>query len=192
VLQQLGTSSANTTCRQLVNRFVTTCLQTCNNWCVFTCVVPVDKSGTSFYRLVTRLMRPIDSQQVVPTSLISSAHDNKLMTTSSSQLVTNSLYILALLYQVCYSHQSCNKVVTTCSRLLTTTGNKQCEHILTSAWQLDLVTTCLRTACLKTCYKLVVELNRLVTNLFQQLVIVLQFIHLSTSNEWQPCSNLIK
>jgi hypothetical protein len=39
LLQQLGTSSANTTCRQLVNRFVTTCLQTCNNLCVFTCVL---------------------------------------------------------------------------------------------------------------------------------------------------------
>jgi hypothetical protein len=37
-LQLLGTSSANTTCRQLVNRFVTTCLQTCNNLCVLTCV----------------------------------------------------------------------------------------------------------------------------------------------------------
>ena len=35
-LQQLGTSSANTTCQQLVSRFVTTCLQTCNNLCVFT------------------------------------------------------------------------------------------------------------------------------------------------------------
>jgi hypothetical protein len=35
--QQLVTISANTTCRQLVNRFVTTCLQTCNNLCVFTC-----------------------------------------------------------------------------------------------------------------------------------------------------------
>jgi hypothetical protein len=31
LLQQLGTSSANTTCRQLVNRFVITCLQTCNS-----------------------------------------------------------------------------------------------------------------------------------------------------------------
>ena len=41
LLQQLGTSSANTTCRQLVNRFVTTCLQTCNNLCVFTCVEQV-------------------------------------------------------------------------------------------------------------------------------------------------------
>jgi hypothetical protein len=34
LLQQLGTSSVNTTCRQLVNRFVTTCLQTCNNLCL--------------------------------------------------------------------------------------------------------------------------------------------------------------
>ena len=38
-----GTSSANTTCWQLVNRLVnrlvTTCLQTCNNLCVFTRVV---------------------------------------------------------------------------------------------------------------------------------------------------------
>ena len=32
----MGTSSANTTRWQLVNRFVTTCLQTCNNLCVFT------------------------------------------------------------------------------------------------------------------------------------------------------------
>jgi hypothetical protein len=47
------------------------------------CLFPVvDKSGTSCYHLVTRSMRPTDSQQVVPTSLISSAR-NKLMTTSS-------------------------------------------------------------------------------------------------------------
>ena len=38
-LLQLRTSSANTTCQQLVDRFITTCLQTCNNLCVFTCVV---------------------------------------------------------------------------------------------------------------------------------------------------------
>jgi hypothetical protein len=38
------------------------------------CLFPVvDKSGTSCYHLVTRVMRPTDSQQVVPTSLISSA-----------------------------------------------------------------------------------------------------------------------
>jgi hypothetical protein len=35
---KLGTSSASTTCWQLVNRRVTTCLQTCYNLCVFTCV----------------------------------------------------------------------------------------------------------------------------------------------------------
>ena len=36
------------------------------------CLSPVvDKSGTSCYHLLTRVMRPTDSQQVVPTSLIS-------------------------------------------------------------------------------------------------------------------------
>ena len=36
---KFGTSSANTSCEQLVNRLVTTCLQVCSNLCVFTCVV---------------------------------------------------------------------------------------------------------------------------------------------------------
>ena len=35
---KFGTSSANTSCEQLVNRLVTTCLQVCSNLCVFTCV----------------------------------------------------------------------------------------------------------------------------------------------------------
>ena len=35
---KFGTSSANTSCQQLVNRLVTTCLQVCRNLCVFTCV----------------------------------------------------------------------------------------------------------------------------------------------------------
>ena len=39
----------------------------------------VGKSRTSCYHLVTRLTRPTDSQEVVPTSLISSAR-NKLLT----------------------------------------------------------------------------------------------------------------
>jgi hypothetical protein len=52
------------------------------------CLFPVvDKSGTSCYHLVTRLMRPTDSQQVVPTSLISSAR-NKLLTISISLVGT--------------------------------------------------------------------------------------------------------
>ena len=33
---KLETSSANTTCSQLVNRLVTICLRTCNNFCIFT------------------------------------------------------------------------------------------------------------------------------------------------------------
>ena len=36
-----GTSSANTSCQQLVNRLVTTCLKVCSNLCVFTCVPEV-------------------------------------------------------------------------------------------------------------------------------------------------------
>ena len=35
---KFGTSSANTSCQQLVNRLVTTCLQACSNLCIFTCV----------------------------------------------------------------------------------------------------------------------------------------------------------
>ena len=35
---KFGASSANTSCQQLVNRLVTTCLQVCSNLCVFTCV----------------------------------------------------------------------------------------------------------------------------------------------------------
>ncbi len=48
------------------------------------CLFPVvDKSGTSCYHLVTRLMRPTDWQQVVPTSLPRTKLFNKLVTTSS-------------------------------------------------------------------------------------------------------------
>ena len=35
---KFGTSSANTSCQQLVNGLVTTCLQVCSNLFVFTCV----------------------------------------------------------------------------------------------------------------------------------------------------------
>jgi hypothetical protein len=49
IIQQLGTNSANTTCRQFLNRFVTTCLQTCNNLCVLTCVGS-DPDLTGFYK----------------------------------------------------------------------------------------------------------------------------------------------
>jgi hypothetical protein len=103
------------------------------------CLFPVaDKSGTTCYHLVTRLTRPTDSQQVVPTSLISSARN--MLLTSWWQHARSNLLRTACISRVgttCsnYRHQPCNKVITTCCRLVTTTGNKQCEHILISAWQ---------------------------------------------------------
>ena len=101
LFQQLGASSANTTCRQLglqhlVCRSVTTCaflrVCTCKNahvatrllssryQDVFALLVPscCDKSGTSCYHLVTRLMTVTDLPQVVPTRLIQAVR-NKLL-----------------------------------------------------------------------------------------------------------------
>ena len=64
---------------QGLNMLVNEISQLVNKMCSH-CLFPVvDKSGTSCYHLGTRLMRPTDSQQVVPTSLISSAR-NKLLT----------------------------------------------------------------------------------------------------------------
>jgi hypothetical protein len=63
--------------------------------------------------------------------------------------------------------------------------NRMCSHCLFPTYSHFL------SDLLATCYK-VAELNRPVTyKLFQQLVVVLQFNNLSTSCEWQPCSNLI-
>ncbi len=72
------TSSTHLKISQLVYKMCSHCL-----------FAVVDKSGTSCYDLVTRLMRPTDSQQVVPTSLISSAR-NKLVTTCNEQPSCNS------------------------------------------------------------------------------------------------------
>jgi hypothetical protein len=47
--RQLVTISANTTCRQLVNRFVTTCLQTVTT-CAF---LRVNSRGLYSYRILT-------------------------------------------------------------------------------------------------------------------------------------------
>ena len=89
LLQQLGTSSANTTCRQLVNRFVTTCLQTCNNLCVFTCVASL----------------PTSRQQVVFALLVPSCQQvwNKLLT-SCNNLVNVIRLVARLFQQVRYGH----------------------------------------------------------------------------------------
>jgi hypothetical protein len=85
------------------------------------CLFPVVyKSGTSCYHLVTRLMRPTDSQQVVPTSLISSAR-NIFLTSWWQQARVN------LLRSVCIIlvGATCNKVITTCSKLVTATAWQQ-------------------------------------------------------------------
>ena len=81
-------------CKQVVTRFVVKP----QYQDVFALLVPscCDKSGTSCYHLVTRLMTVTDLLQVVPTSLI--------------------LYYNLL--RVCWPHQLCYKKVTTCSRLV--------------------------------------------------------------------------
>ena len=108
---------------QLVNKMCSHCL-----------FRVVDKSGTSCYHLVTRLMRSADSQQVVSISLISSACNKMIPTSSYSNVLrTTDLYERISLVGKIYRHQPRNKVITTCSRLVTTTGNEQCEHILISA-----------------------------------------------------------
>ena len=53
---KFGTSSANTSCQQLVNRLVTTCLQVCSNLCVFTCVVQT-QSTTAYCRRLRHTFR---------------------------------------------------------------------------------------------------------------------------------------
>jgi hypothetical protein len=91
--------------------------------CVRTCLFRVvEKSGTSCYHLVTRLMRSADSQQVVSISLISSACNKMIPTSSYSNVLrTTDLYERISLVGKIYRHQPRNKVITTCSRLVTTT-----------------------------------------------------------------------
>jgi hypothetical protein len=69
------------------------------------CLFPlVDESGTSCYHLATMLTRPTDSQQVIPTSLISSAR-NKLLTSWYQQARSNLLQKSCIIF-----------VGTTCSK----------------------------------------------------------------------------
>ena len=85
-----------------------------------------DKSGTSCYHLVTRLMTVTDLLQVVPSKLIQAVR-NKLLRACSRQLVNNLLYAddvrligttccesVGLINLACYKY----KVITTCSRLV--------------------------------------------------------------------------
>ena len=77
---KFGTSSANTSCEQLVNRLVTTCLQVCSNLCVFTCVAEVK---TLRIRLITNLIIMPSSLFQVVNSLFQTCYDN-LRTSSAN------------------------------------------------------------------------------------------------------------
>jgi hypothetical protein len=81
-----------------------------------------DKSGTSCYHLVTRLMTVTDLLQVVPTKLIQAVRNQLLR--ACYQLVNN-------LLRVCWPHQRCYKMITICSRLV----NNWEQAVRTSCWQ---------------------------------------------------------
>ena len=102
---------------------------------MFALLVPscCDKSGTSCYHLVTRLMTVTDLQQVVATRVIQAVR-NKLLRACCHQLVNNLLRAddIRLVGTTCcesvglINHVTTYKVIP----MLSTTGNKQCEHIL--------------------------------------------------------------
>jgi hypothetical protein len=99
---------------------------------VFKLLVPscCDKSGTSCYHLVTRLMTVTDLLQVVPTRLIQAVR-NKLL---YELVVINLLRAddIRLVGTTCCESVALINLVTRWWQLvpdLSTTGNKQCEHI---------------------------------------------------------------
>jgi hypothetical protein len=77
---------------------------------------------------------------------------------------------------------SCNKLQQTCSNAVSTT----CQQDVFALLVPSLLTSCLVDNLLQGCWA-----QQTYHKLFQQLVIVLQFNNLSTSCEWQICSNLI-
>jgi hypothetical protein len=94
------------------------------------CLFPVvDKSGTSCNHLVTRLMRPTDSQQVVPPSLTSSAR-NKLLTSWWEQARSD------LLRTACIKlvGTTCSKFVTVIN-LVTTQGDNNLFQTCHNNWE---------------------------------------------------------
>jgi hypothetical protein len=101
-----GTSSAKTTCCQLVNRFVTTCLQTCNNLLRFY----VCTTHAKISHLVTSL--PTSCQQDIFAQLVTSCQQ---VWTTCWQLVTTLSKLSDLCKVVLKSplHAWFNKIVTT-------------------------------------------------------------------------------
>jgi hypothetical protein len=132
---KLATSSANTTCWQLVNRFVTTCLQTCYKLCVFTRVCMIHEILRVKYtrknaQVVTNLRQtcsnavPTTCQQdvfalLVPSLLTSCQRLVENLLQSRWQLATrllSSTDLLQVVQTTCYrpaTHQFVNKLSVT-------------------------------------------------------------------------------
>jgi hypothetical protein len=101
------------------------------------CLFPVvDKSRTSCYQLVTRFTRPTDSQQVVPTSLISSACKarfiRRILAASNATKTIDNAQVVTGLQTICY--KSVHKLSTSCVRTA-------CSQLLQQVWN-KLLTTC--------------------------------------------------
>jgi hypothetical protein len=131
---KLGTSSANTTCWQLVNRFVTTCLQTCNNLCVFTCA---QCTIVNITRLVTMLFQQFANMQDV-----------------FAQLIPSRWQIVNGFLTTCYKVVELNRFVRSFSNnLLSSCNSTICQQVVSDNhvatwWNNSIVTTCWQA-----CYK---------------------------------------
>jgi hypothetical protein len=108
----------------------------------------VDKSGTSCYHLATRLMRPTDSQQVVPTSLISSAR-NKLLTYWWRQSRSNLLRAacISLVGTTCRKSVTVINLVTRWYDNLFQTWRNNWEQAMRTHPDIGLTTTLLELVC---------------------------------------------
>jgi hypothetical protein len=109
--------------------------------------------------------------------------DWERMMTQNLQLVINNWCVNILSIVGLYTRKNAQVVTNlqqTCAVLTTCQQNVFAllvDKLSTTCWQLAIQGSWAQ----QTCYKL-----------FEQLVIVLQFNNLSTSCEWQPCSDLIK
>jgi hypothetical protein len=95
-----------------------------------------DKSGTSCYHLVTRLMMVTDLLQVVPTKLIQAVRNYKLLRTCCHQLnVIRADYQTCWnnLLRVCWPRQPCYKMIKnlfqTCQQLGTSSANTLVDNL---------------------------------------------------------------
>jgi hypothetical protein len=104
---------------------------------VFALLVPscCDKSGTSCYHLITRLMTVTDLLQIVSTRLIQAVR-NKLLRACCHQLVTCRRYQTCWnnLLRICRPRQPCYKMITTCSRLVNNWEQAVRTHLLDNLW----------------------------------------------------------